>query len=84
MKCDERTAALSHRGTDRQTTDRLWYAINIAFFRKEKKGIIIKAFRPETNPQWIRDTQGDCVVLSERGLFQNKVHSFLLKIYKYC
>ena len=49
-KCDERTAALTHRGTDRQTTDRLWYEIYIPFFPKEKKGIIIKTFRPETNP----------------------------------
>ena len=32
------TDAQTHRRTDRRTTDRLWYEINIPFFSKEKSG----------------------------------------------
>ena len=32
------TDARTHGRTDRRTTDRLWYEINIPFFSKEKSG----------------------------------------------
>ena len=43
LEGDTFTRNVMHRRTDGQTTDRLWYEINIPFFSKEKAGIITQS-----------------------------------------
>ena len=49
---DAFTRNMTHRRTDRRTTDRLWYEINIPFFLKKKAGIKTTAFEYTVELQW--------------------------------